>query len=108
MPGLGNLVAGLLVGKITEAILISDGRADSQVSGRKNIRPAEGEHQKHLGGPATDPFNLGQFFDDAFIRAAPDGSQDNLSPAGLAGQVQDVGCFLLREADRAKLPGCEA
>src|SRR3954471_22092140 len=40
---------------------------DPQVADREHVRPVQSEHQEHLRGPASDPFDAGQCGDDGVV-----------------------------------------
>ena len=45
-----------------------DGSPQTQIPDRKNIFPAEGKDQHHLGSPAADTFDQSEMGDHLFIR----------------------------------------
>jgi VWFA-related protein len=85
----------------------ADGIADPEVAGGEDIGAAEGEDEKHVGGPDADAPDGGQMGDDIIVGHRGEGAEADFAGGGAAGQVVEGGALGGGEAAGAELFGGE-
>ena len=63
----------------------------TQVIGGEDVHATKGKHQKHLRGPATNSFDLHQFFNGLFIRSARNAAEADCAVQSTCRQVTQSG-----------------
>ena len=102
-PGLGDLLHLAGCGRDGEFIGLVNGVADAEVARGEDVGAFEGEDEEHLDGPDADAFDGGEGGEDVGIGEGGEAGEGDAA----GGEVEDVGGFLLGEAEGAETRGAE-
>ena len=87
-------MADVFVGKIVEAIKVTECDADSEIVVGKNIEASERKDQKHLRGPHADAFDLDQRFDDFVVGKPCEPVETKAAVRNALGKIVQILCLL--------------
>src|SRR3954463_4504220 len=76
-----------------------DGLDDAEVADREHVRPVQSEHQEHLRGPASDPFDTGQCGDDSVVGHVIERIERQFTARDASLEIPEVRNLLTAQAD---------